>query len=213
MNKNCLWPSRETNSHYTRPITSSLSTNTFGATPFSPLNNSTVFAQSSTSTLFGQQQQAQLWSRFRFAASTLRDNLWIEQTDSTLQQVPTNIFTSNSLNLTNQSSMFIPSQTVPTIPNRTPSSPSLIEESSSSSLFRQRKIIPSTDPIPSTPAKEYVSTRISKLVFTLTIFAIGLTLGYLLTNTLPPNLVWQICMKYFHYLYIYLQTILRYFIN
>jgi len=215
VNKNCLWPSRETNSHYTRPITSSTSTNTFGATPFPTLNNSNLFAQPSTPTLFGQ-QQAQLWSRFRFAASTLRDNLWIEQTDSTLQQVPSNIFTSNHynnnpFNLTDQSSMLIPPQTVPTrlitFPNKT------IEESSSL-LFRQRKITPTTDSIPSASPKEDISIRqssISKLLFTLTIFAIGLTLGYLLTNTLPPGRIWKTCVKYFHYLYVYLQTVLKYF--
>ncbi|CAF3626844.1 unnamed protein product [Adineta steineri] len=218
LSKNCLWPSRETNSHYTRPINSLPLTNTFGATPFSTLNNTTLFAQSSTSSIFGH-QQAQLWSRFRFAASSLRDNLWSEQTDLTLQQVPSNIFTSNqhnSFHFTDQSSMLIPPQTVPirstTFPNKTLSSPSLIEQSSAS--LWQRKNAPTTDSIPCTIIKEEVNSRqtsISKLLFTFTIFIIGLTLGYFLTNTLPPNLVWQICMKYFHYLYLCLQTILRYF--
>lgn len=219
LNKNCLWPSRETNSHYMRPITSPSPASTFGATPFSTLNNSPLFAQSSTSTLFGQ-QQAQLWSRFRFAATTLRNNLWLEQTDSTLQQVPSNIFTSNynnnnSFDLIDQSPMLISPQTVPTrlmtFQNKTSSS---LSEETSSPLFRQRKISPITDSIPSISTKEDVMIRqlsISKIFFTLTIFAIGLVLGCLLTNTIPLGLIWQTCVKYFHTLYVNLQTVIKYF--
>ncbi|CAF2400812.1 unnamed protein product [Rotaria sp. Silwood2] len=223
LNKNCLWPSRETNSHYMRPIPSQCRTNIFGANPFSTLNNSSSFAQSSTSILFGQ-RQAQLWSRFRFAASTLRNNLWLEQTDSTLQQVPSNIFSTNfnnnnnPINFNNQSSMLLSPQTVPTrlmtFENKTSSS--LIEEPSPSSIFRQRKIPLTTDSIPSTPTKENVivqQSSISKIFFTLTIFAIGLVLGYLLTNTLPPRLVWEICVKYFHILCVYLQNLMKYFVS
>ncbi|UJR16217.1 hypothetical protein I4U23_003127 [Adineta vaga] len=220
LNKNCLWPSRETNSHYQRPINPSLSNQMFGTNSISPLNNSPLFAQSS-SPLFGQQQQAQLWSRFRYAASTLRDHMSIEQTNSNLQQVPSNIFTSNHnylFNLNDQSTMLLPAQTVPTrlltFPNRSLSS-SLQPptEELSSSLFRQRKTTSTTDPIPSTRTEDVTVRQISssKVFFTLTIFIIGLTLGYLLTNTLPPSIVWTLCMKYLHYLYIYLQAILNYF--
>jgi len=207
VNKNSLWPSRETNSHYMRPITSPSPTITFGATPFSRLNNTPLLAQSSTSTQFGQ-QQAQLWSRFRFAASTLRNNSWFEQTDSTSQQVPSNIFTSNynnnnnSFDLIDQSSMLIPPQTVPTrlmtFQNNTPLS--LIEETPSP-LARQRKISPIIDPIPSISTKEDVINRqssMSKIFFSLTIFAIGLVLGCLLTYTVPFGLIWETCIKYFH---------------
>lgn len=63
VNHNCVWPSRETNRHYTRPIPSSP---VFGASPFP------------SSSVFGQ-QQAQLWSRFRVAASELRNDVWLEQ--------------------------------------------------------------------------------------------------------------------------------------
>ncbi|CAF1005309.1 unnamed protein product [Rotaria sordida] len=218
VNKNCVWPSRETNSHYTRPTTSSRQTNIFGMNLFSTLNNSTLFAQSSTTpTLFGQ-HQAQLWSRFRFAASTLRNNLWLEQTDSTLQQVPSNIFSTNfnnnnSFNFNNQSSMLLSPQTVPTtlmnLQNKTSSS--LIEEPLSSSIFRQRKIPSTTDSILTKENFIVQQSSISKIFFTLTIFAIGLVLGYLLTNTLPPRLVWEICIKYFHILCVYLQNIMKYF--
>ncbi|CAF0915886.1 unnamed protein product [Rotaria sordida] len=218
LNKNCVWPSRETNSHYTRPTTSPRQTNIFGMNLFSTLNNSTLFAQSSTTpTLFGQ-HQAQLWSRFRFAASTLRNNLWLEQTDSTLQQVPSNIFSTNfnnnnSFNFNNQSSMLLSPQTVPTtlmnLQNKTSSS--LIEEPLSSSIFRQRKIPSTTDSILTKENFIVQQSSISKIFFTLTIFAIGLVLGYLLTNTLPPRLVWEICIKYFHILCVYLQNIMKYF--
>jgi len=192
-----------------RPITSPSPATTFGATPFSTLHNFPLFAQSSTSTLFGQ-QQAQLWSRFRFAATTLRNNLWLEQTDSTLQQVPSNMFTSNynnnnnnnSFDLIDQSPMLIPPQTVPTrlmtFQNKTPSS---LNEETSSPLVRQRKISPINDSIPSISTKEDEIIRqssISKIFFTLTIFAIGLVLGCLLTNTIPLGIIWQTCVKYFH---------------
>ncbi|CAF0840766.1 unnamed protein product [Rotaria sp. Silwood1] len=223
LNKNCLWPSRETNSHYMRPITAQCRTNIFGANPLSTLNNSSLFAQSSTPLLFGQ-HQAQLWSRFRFAASTLRNNSWLEQTDSNLQQVPSNLFSThcnnnnnnNPFNLNNQPSMLLSPQTVPTrlITVENKISSSLIEEPLSSSNFRQRNIPSATDSVPSTFTKETViiqQSSISKIFFTLIIFAIGLVLGYLLTNTLPPGLVLEICVKYFHILCVYLQNIMKYF--
>jgi hypothetical protein len=204
------------------PITLSSQTNRFSATPFSTLNNTPLFAQSSTSTLFGQ-QQAQLWSRFRFAASNLRNNSWFEQTDSTLQQVPSNIFTSNyhynnnSFDLIDHSPILIPPQTVPTrlmpFQNKIPS---LLTEQTSSPFFRQRKISPITDSIPSISAKEDVIIRqlaVSKIFFTLTIFAIGLVLGCLLTNTLPPGIIWTTCVNYFHIFYVYLQTVIKYFVS
>ncbi|CAF0886840.1 unnamed protein product [Adineta ricciae] len=205
LNKNCLWPSRETNSHYQRPIPSSFSANMFDTNAFSPLNHSPLF----------RQQQAQLWSRFRYAASTLRDNLWTEQTDSSCQQVPSNIFTSNHnylFNVNHHPTMLIPPQTVPTrlltFPNRVQPA-----EEPSSSLFRQRKITSTTEPIPSTHKTDDAPLRqtfSSKLFFTLTIFVIGLTLGYLLTNTLPPSLAWKLCVKYFQYLCLYVQATLNY---
>ena len=194
------------------------STITFGATPFSTSNNTPLFAQSSTSNVFGQ-QQAQLWSRFRFAASNLRNNSWFEQTDSTLQQVPSNIFTpiqtNYSFDLSDQSLMFSSPQTVPTrlTSFQIQTQPSLINQSPSP-VIRQRKITPITDSIPSTLIKEDVVIRqssISKIFFTLTIFVIGLLLGYLLTNTLPPSLVWETCVKYFHFFYVYLQTVISSF--
>jgi hypothetical protein len=188
VNKNCLWPSRETNSHYTRPIISP----SFGAT-------SPFFVPPSTSTLFGQ-QQAQLWSRFRYAASTLRNDLWLEQTDSNLQQVPSNLF-----NFTlDQSPMLLPPQTVPTklmtLQNRTPPSSSSSIDETSSPLFRQRKNTPVSDTIPSTTTtkEDLVTQSSSTIFFTLAIFVIGVVLGCLLTNTFPPGLIWEICVKYFH---------------
>jgi hypothetical protein len=212
VNKNSLWPSRETNSRYMRPITSSSPNISFGSTPFATLNNSPpLFAQLSTSTAFGQ-QQAQLWSRFRFAASTLRDNLWFEPTDSTLQQVPSNIFTSNQNNHPFNLPMISTPQTVPT--RLMTFQPKTIEESSSS-LLTQRKITPLIDSTLSQSTKEEITLRqssVSKLFFTLTIFVIGLMFGYLLTNTLPLGLLWKLCVNYFHLLYVYLQTVFASFL-
>ncbi len=205
VNKNCLWPSRETNSHYTRPIISPSPTITFGATSFSTTNTSPFFTQSVTPTLFGQ-QQAQLWSRFRYAASTLRNDLWLEQTDSNLQQVPSNLFTSNYNTYSfDQSPMLLSPQTVPTkLMISTPLSS--IEETPSSSLFRQRKNTSITDPIPSTKVVIRSSSP-SKIFFTFAIFVIGLVLGCLLTNTLPPGLIWKTCIKYFQILFDYYQIV------
>jgi len=188
-----------------RPIASSTPTITFGASPFSTLNNTPLFVQSTPLTLFGQ-QQAQLWSRFRFAVSTLRNNSWFEQTDSTLQQVPSNIFTSNNnnsnSNLFDQSPMLLSPQTVPTrlmtFQNKTPLTS--IEENSSSP-FKQRQNTPIIDSTPLVSRKEDViiqQSSISKIFFTFTIFAIGLVLGCLLTNTFPLGLIWETCVKYFH---------------
>jgi hypothetical protein len=177
VNRNCLWPSRETNSHYTRPVI----TPSFGSSPF--------FIQPSTSsTLFGQQQQAQLWSRFRYAASTLRNDQWLEQTDF-------NLFTFNQ----SSSSSSPPPQTVPmklmTLQNQTPSSTCI-----------QRKNTPGiNDPLPSiitTTNNEDLATRSSsKIFFTLTIFVIGVILGCLLTNTIPLGRIWEICLHYFHIIF------------
>jgi len=219
--KNSLWPSRETNSHYIRPIISSTPNNTFGSNPFSMSQTSPLFVQSSsTTTLFGQ-QQVQLWSRFRFAASTIRNNLWIEQLNST----PSNIFTSPNNNNNNNhfsdqspilsSSNFFSPQIVPSLLTKTPSSPS-----SSSPLLKQRPITNSEVSIKK--EDRIIQQSSSKIFFTLIIFAIGLVLGYLLTNTFPPNLIrqwffirWEICIeiiiKYFHLLYDYLQIVMKYF--
>ena len=211
MNKNSLWPSRETNSHYMRPITFSSPNITFGSTL---TNSAPGFGQPSTPSMFGQ-QQAQLWSRFRFAASTLRDNLWMEQTDSTLQQVPSNIFTTNQtnnpFNLTDQTSLISSPQTVPT--RLMTFQPKTMEESPSSLLI-QRKITPITDSTSFQPVKEEIITRqssVSKLFFIFTIFLIGLVFGYLLTDPLPVSFVWETCVNYFHLLYVYLQTVIKFF--
>lgn len=212
VNKSCVWPSRETNSHYRRPITSSLSSSTFGATPFAALHTSPLFAETTTSPLFGQ-QQAQLWSRFRFAASTLRDNLWMEQTEPVPQQAPPNIFTSNHnylFNLNDQSSLLLPAQTIPTRVLPLPNRPLLTPEEPPAALFRQRKTPPTLDPVPAKETIHVQQVSSSKLVFTVTIFVIGLTLGYLLTNTLPPSLVWQLVVSYVRYFCLYVQATLEY---
>lgn len=219
MNRNCVWPSRETNSRYMRPLTSPCQTNLFGANPYSTYNNSPVLSQTSTPIVFGQ-QQAQLWSRFRFAASTLRNSLWLEQTDLTLQQVPSNVFSNNFNNnnslfiSSNQSSMLLSPQTVPTRLMNPQNKSSSMEDESSSSVFRQRKVPSANDTITPVTVKENTIKQqlsISKILFTLTIFIIGIVLGYLLTNTLPPGLVWEICVKYFFLVYGYLQNIMKYF--
>ena len=215
VSRNCVWPSRETNSHYTRPIIPASPTITFGATSFSKSNTSPFFAQSSTSTVLGQ-QQAQLWSRFRYAASTLRNDIWPERTDSTLQEVPSNLFTSNynTFNI-DQSPTLLSPQTVPTrlmhSQNRT--SPVSTTEVASASLLRQRRNSPITNPISSSSVNEELMTQPSsslpKLIFTLIIFIIGLALGCVLTNTLPHGLIWETCVKYFHILYAYLHTMIK----
>ena len=196
-----------------RPIASSSSMNAFAtSTRLSAFGNSSLFVPTSTPFLFGQ-QQAQLWSRFRFAASSLRDNIWFEQTDSTLQQIPSNIFSSNlhtnPFKVNNQPSIFLPSQTL----SNKFTSLSNISSSSLTEEFRQRKITRTNESVLPKFTKENnikQQSSISKIIFTLTIFAIGLILGYLLTNTFPPGLVWDICMKYFHILYAHLQIIMNY---
>jgi hypothetical protein len=56
-----------------------------------------------------------------------------------------------------------------------------------------------------------VTRSSSTIFFTLAIFVIGVVLGCLLTNTFPPGLIGEICVKYFHILYVYLQTIIKSF--
>lgn len=205
VSRNCVWPSRETNSHYTRPIIPASQTITFGATPFSNSNTSPFFAQSA---IFGQ-QQAQLWSRFRYAASTLRNDTWSERTDATLQEVPSNLFTSNyhTYNIDHSPTLLSP-QIVPTrvtpFHNRTSEEPS-------GTVLRQRRNSPTTHPIssPSSVNTELISQPSSKLLFTLVIFVIGLALGCFLTNTLPHGLIWENCVKYIHILYAYLHTMIK----
>jgi hypothetical protein len=219
VSKNCFWPSRETNSHYSCPIISSTPNNTFGSNPFSISQTAPLFVQSSsTTTLFGQ-QQAQLWSRFRFAASTIRNNLWFEQFDS----ASSNMFTSpnNHHHFSDQSQMLsssnflLSSQIVPSLLTKTPSS-------SSSPLFTQRQIIHSEVSPKSDDGIIHQSS--SKIFFTLIIFAVGLVLGYFLTNTFPSNLIrhwfliiWEICLeisiKSLHLFYDYLQILLKYFFS
>lgn len=202
LNKNCVWPSLETNSHYTRPIIPSTTSNSFGTNPFTP---------SSTPSLFGQ--QAQLWSRFRSTASTLRnDSSWFESTtmESNLQQVPTNFHP----NLFNPTPILFSPQTVPMrlTPLQNQNSSSNTDENSLTSNVRQRKTpLPSTDAYP--PSNEPIiqqQSSPSKIFFTLTIFVIGVLLGCLITNTLPLSLIWQTCVKYFYMLYAYLQTIIAF---
>jgi hypothetical protein len=226
VSKNCLWPSCETNSHYMRPIVSSSPNVTFGSNLFSTSPISPLFVQSSsttTTTLFGQQQQAQLWSRFRFAASNIRNNVWVEQLNSTSSKIfnspnNNNHFSDQSPILSSSNTLLSssPSQIVPSLLTKTPSSS--IQESSSS-LLRQRQI---TNSEISTKKEDIIIQQSSsKIFFTLIIFAIGLVLGYLLTNTFPPNLIrqwifiiWEICIeisiKYFHLLYDYLQIVMKY---
>ena len=124
-------------------------------------------------------QQAQLWSRFRFAASSIRRDLWMEDLEPSPAFAPAH----PTLQFFNQTSpnIFLPS-----------SPPQLVPEKSSQSPFlRQRlPVEPSTPVVPpktaDPPGKKESS---SKLAFTLTIFAVGLVLGYLLTTTCPPGLV------------------------
>jgi hypothetical protein len=227
-----------------RPINSASPNIAFGSNPFSMLHTSPLFGQSSATainTLFGQ-QQAQLWSRFRFAASTIRNNLWTERLNTTLSYRQSNIFTSSNNNnnhpfhfsdpssMLSSSHVLLPSsppQIVPSIQIKTPSS--IIQESSSP-LLKQRQMTPITNLNPSTSfiptEKENVMNQqsSSKIFFTLTIFAVGLVLGYLLTHTFPPGLIhhcffiiWETCVKlsikYFHLLCVYLQTIIKYFFS
>jgi hypothetical protein len=189
---------------------------TFGSNPFSTPQTSPLFVQSSSTTTLFDQQQAQLWSRFRFAASTIRDNLWIEQ----LNSVPSNTFTSlNNNHFSNQSPMLSSSssQIVPSLLTNTSSSSI---QDLSSPLSRQSQITNSE----CSPKKHdiIIQQSSSKLFFTLVIFAVGLVLGYILTNTFPPNLIrhcsfiiWETCVqisiKYFHLLYTHLQIVMKYF--
>ena len=218
MNKNCLWPNHETNSQYIRPTVSSSPNGSFGSKSFSISQTAPVFIQSSstTTTLFGQ-QQAQVWSRVRFAASTIRNNLWIEQIDST----PSNLFTSSNHHFFNQSpilSFSSPSQIVPSLLTKTSSSS--VEEFSSP-LFKQHQLSKSE---PSIKKKDIITAQSSssKLFFTLTIFAIGLVLGFLLTNAFTPDLIYhwffilwktcvQISIRYFHLFNVYFQIVMKYF--
>jgi hypothetical protein len=207
-----------------RPIISSSPNVTLDSNSFSLSQTSPLFVQSSsTTTLFGQ--QAQLWSRFRFAASTIRNNLWVEQIDPT----PSNLFTSSNSHFSDQSPMFTSSSSNILLSSLSPQTvPSLLTKTSSSSieelsppLLRQRQMVNSEA---STKKQDIIiqQSSSSKIFFTLTIFAVGLVLGYFLTNTCPPNLIhhwffvlWETCVeisiKSFHLLYIYSQTVMKYF--
>jgi len=194
-----------------RPIISSSPRIIFGSNPFSMSQTSPLFVQSSSTTTLIDQQQAQLWSRFRFAASTIRDSLWIEQFNS----IPSNTFT--SLNNNHFSGQFpilssSPSQIVPSLSTNTSSS----SIQHLSSQITNSEILTKTEGI-------IIQQSSSKILFTLIIFAVGLVLGYLLTNTFSSNLIlhwafiiWETCVqisiKYFHLFYVYLQTVMKYFL-
>jgi hypothetical protein len=179
------------NSHYKRPIISSSTNSTFNSNSFSIPQTSPIFIPS----LFDQ-QQAQLWSRFRFTSSTIGNNSWTEQ------------FYSTPSNFSDQSPQIIPS-----LSTKTPSS--------SSPLSKHQ--CPITNSEVSTNKEDLIIQQSSsKIFFMLVIFIVGLVLGYLLTNTFPPNLIhhWffilkqtsiKISIKYFHLLYNYLQIIMQYF--
>jgi len=200
-----------------RPIISSSPRIIFGSNPFSMSQTSPLFVQSSSTTTLIDQQQAQLWSRFRFAASTIRDSLWIEQ----LNSIPSNTFT--SLNNNHFSGQFpilssSPSQIVPSLSTNTSSSSI---QHLSSPLLKQSQIT-NSELLTKTEAI-IIQQSSSKILFTLIIFAVGLVLGYLLTNTFSSNLIlhwafiiWETCVqisiKYFHLLYVYLQTVMKYFL-
>ncbi|CAF0884023.1 unnamed protein product [Adineta steineri] len=141
------------------------------------------FIQTASTTTLYDQQQNQLWSRFHFATSTLQDNVWIEQL---------NLTSSNIFN--NQSS---PQVVPPTV---------ITQDQITNSKFLKIK----------------EENLLSKIFFTLIIFAFGLIHGYLITNTFPSNLIrhwiyiiWNICMsisiEYFHFLYAYIQILIKYF--
>lgn len=177
VNRNCVWPSRETNSRYMRPITSPSNSFTFSPSPFS--------TPSSFSSL-GQHQE-QLWSRFRSAASELRNDSW-------------------------------PQAMVPTLSNPTPFAPATTHQPTvsfpepSSSLLRQRKIVTAVHPIPTAnPDRSVFSYALPKFVFTLTIFVIGLILGYILTSTFPPSRLWQICLDGLRCIKLSCETLVKYF--
>ena len=157
---------------------------------------------SSSSNLFAP-QQAQLWSRFRFAASSIRRDLWMDEFDSSSPLYPPVHPTLQFLNPSSVSTspnIFLPSSSSQLVP----------EKSSQSPFFRQRlRVEPSTSLVEQPKEKSA-----SKLAFTLTIFAVGLLLGYLLTTTFPPGLVlrWLVfmCDRCAQFSVLLLQTVLRY---
>ena len=164
VNRNCVWPSRETNSHYTRPIPS---THTFGASPFP------------SSPAFGQ-HQAQLWSRFRLAASELRNDVWLEQVNFS-----------------------------PLSSNRPTFQPTFFNNQDSSSVsppvLRPRQIVaPPPVELVAVPAR----VSLSKIFFILNIFILGLVLGYLLTSTLPPSQLYETFTHYCQVIHVYFQSLL-----
>lgn len=194
VNRNCVWPSRETNSRYMRPIATPTNPFTFDPSPFSPLNTST--RPSTFSPLV--QQQERLWSRFRSAASALRNDAWPEPVLPTL---------SNPLAFTPASMSSTPLLAQPVL-----SHPSVSLQDSPPSL-RQRKVIHPMEsnaiqaPAPKQPASAY---SFSKFFFTFTIFIIGLVLGYVLTSTFPPNQLWQTCLNGLQWVNHLLQTLIKY---
>lgn len=211
VNKNCFWSNYETKNYYKNPITSSSPNMSFNSNSFSISQTSPFSIQSST-TMFDQ-QKPQLWSRFRFSSSTKQDNLWVESFDSTTTTTSSpNLFTSSNTNhCSDQSSS--PSQIVPSLITKNPSSSSLVEQrqiTHSKVLNKKRNIITQH------------SSLLSKFFFTLIIFVIGLVFGYFLTNTFQSNLIrqwffiiWEICyeiiIEYLHLLNDYFQIIVKYF--
>ncbi|CAF1109053.1 unnamed protein product [Rotaria sordida] len=198
--KNDFWSSHKTDNYNKYSIQTPSSNVTYSSNPFSKSNTSSLF----------DQQQTQLWSRFHFTTSTIQNNLAIEQYNLT----SSDIFISSNKNFSNQSS---PSQIVPSLLTNTSSS--IIQETLSPQInqcqIRNSEFLNKKEDFP-------IQQSSSKVFFTLIIFVFGLVFGYLFTNTFSPNLfhhwffvIWEKCMqisvKYFYLLYIYLQTVMKYF--
>ena len=177
-----------------RPITSSPNPFTSAFSPFTTMNTS---APSIFSPL-GQHQE-QLWSRFRSVASELRNDTWPQPTLSNPSP-----FASSTTPSPSQRPLTNPSGSQPTVSFPEPSS----------SLLRQRKIVTNVEPslVQSTTTDRSVSSySFPKLIFTLTIFIIGLVLGYILTSTFPPSQLGQICFDCLRWIKFSFETLVKYF--
>ncbi|CAF3035388.1 unnamed protein product [Rotaria sp. Silwood2] len=201
--KNSFGSNHKTDNYNKHSNKSPSSNVTYDSNPFSKLKTSSLF----------DEQQTQLWSRFHFTTSTIQNNLSIEQYNST----SSDIFISPNKNFSNHSS---PSQIVPCLLTKTSS---LVNQETLSPLIRQCQIIDSEFSNKEEEEEDIVIQQSSsKIFFILIIFVVGLVCGYLLTNIFSSNIIrdgffviWEECIqitiKYFSLLYIYLQTLMKYF--
>ena len=152
--------------------------------------------------MFGH-HQAQLWSRFHFAASALRNDICVEQ----IQTSSTNLFTPNP------SFHSVQSSSTPFSPLLSQSTVTSDQKSLAASSLRQRKTDSNPPSVPVQQSEKTISVQqrsaLSKTAFTIMIFLIGLLLGYILTSTFPPDRSLELFRSVFQRFIVNLSSIVR----